>query len=62
VKNFAKITYLSFNTTAVFLHDLMVPENDFLKPGSAVGVFSWATLSSDYYRFELQVEWIRASQ
>jgi len=25
VKNFAKITFLSFNTTAVFLHDVMVP-------------------------------------
>jgi len=32
----------------------------FLKRGSAVGVFAWATLSSDC-RFELQVEWIRAS-
>jgi len=47
VKNFAKITFLSFNATAVFLHDVMVPENDFLKRGSAVGVFSWVTLSSD---------------
>jgi len=28
VKNFAKITFLSFNTTAVFLHDVMVSEND----------------------------------
>jgi len=31
VKNFAKITCLSFNTTAVFLHDVMVPENDVLE-------------------------------
>jgi len=61
VKNFAKLTFLSFNTTAVFLHDVMVPENDLLKRGSAVGVFSWVTLSSDY-RFELQVERIRASR
>jgi len=28
VKNLAKITFLSFNATAVFLHELMVPEND----------------------------------
>jgi len=27
VKNFAKRALLSFNTTAVFLHDVMVPEN-----------------------------------
>ena len=61
LKNFAKITFLSFNTTAVFLHDVMVPENDVLEGGSAVGVFSWVTLSSDC-RFQLQVEWIRASR
>jgi len=39
VKNFPKITFLSFNTTAVFLHDVMVPENDFLKRGNAGGAF-----------------------
>jgi len=34
VKNFAKITFLSFDTTnAVFLHDAMVPENDVLEAG-----------------------------
>jgi len=33
VKNFAKITFLTFNTTAVFLHDVMVPENDVLEAG-----------------------------
>jgi len=33
VKNFAKITFLSFNTTAVCLHDVMVPENDVLEAG-----------------------------
>jgi len=33
VKNFAKITFLSFNATAVFLHDVMVPENDVLEAG-----------------------------
>ena len=48
MKNFAKITFLNFNITAVFLHDVMVPENDFLKRCSAVGVFSLVTLSSDY--------------
>jgi len=55
VKNFAKITFLSFNTTAIFLHDVMVPKMTFLKRGSAIGVFSWVTLSSDC-RFQLQVE------
>jgi len=33
VKNSAKITMLSFNTTAVFLHDIMVSENDVLEAG-----------------------------
>jgi len=33
VKNFAKITFLGFNITAVFLHDVMVPENDVLEAG-----------------------------
>jgi len=33
VKNFAKITFLNFNTTAVFLHDLTMPENDVLEAG-----------------------------
>jgi len=32
-KNFAKITFLSFNITAVFLHDVMVSENDVLEAG-----------------------------
>ena len=55
VKSFAKITFLSFNTIAVFLHDVMVPENDVLEAGSAVDVFAWVTLSSNC-RFQLQVE------
>jgi len=55
VKNFAKITFLSFNTAAVFLDDVMVPENDVLDADSAVGAFSWVSLSSDY-RLQLQVE------
>jgi len=33
VKNFAKITFLSFNTTAVLLHDVIVQENDFPEAG-----------------------------
>jgi len=33
VKNSAKITLLRFNTTAVFLHDGMVSENDVLEAG-----------------------------
>jgi len=30
VENSAKITFLSFNSTAVFLHDIVVSENDVL--------------------------------
>ena len=33
VKNSAKITLLSFNTTAIFLHDVIVSENDVLEAG-----------------------------
>jgi len=33
VKNFAKITFLGFNITTVFLHDVMMPENDVLEAG-----------------------------
>jgi len=33
VKNFAKITFLSFNTTAVFLHDGMVLGKKVLEAG-----------------------------
>jgi len=43
VKNSAKVTLLSFNATAVFLHDVMVPENDVLEAGSAADVFTWIT-------------------
>jgi len=53
VKSFAKITFLSFYTIAVFLHDLMVPENDVLEAGSAFDVFAWVTLSSDC-RFQIR--------
>jgi len=39
VKNPAKVTLLlSFNTNAVFLHDVMVSENDVLEWGSAVSL------------------------
>jgi len=31
VKNFANLTLLSFNTSAVYLHDAMVSENDVLE-------------------------------
>jgi len=56
VKNSTKGTLLSFSTTAVFLHYVMVSEYDVLEVwGSDVGVFAWVTLSSDC-RFELQVE------
>jgi len=60
-KNSAKMTFHIFNTTAVFLRDVMMSENDVIEAGSAVGVFSWVTLSSDC-RFELEVECIRASR
>jgi len=33
VKNFTKLTLLSSNTTAVFLHDVIVSENDVLETG-----------------------------
>jgi len=33
VENSAKVTLLSFNTTVVFLHDVMVSENDVLEAG-----------------------------
>jgi len=33
VKNFAKKTFLSFNTIAVLLHDVMVPENGVREAG-----------------------------
>jgi len=59
VKNSAKVTLLSFNTTAVFLHHLMVSENDVLQAG-------WCSWCVCVGNFELrlsvwtQVEWIRA--
>jgi len=34
---------LSFNATAVFLHDVIVSENDVLEAGRAVDVFAWLT-------------------
>ena len=33
VKNSAKVTFLGFNTTAIFLHDVMVSDNDVLEVG-----------------------------
>jgi len=33
MKNSAKIALLSFNTTAVYLHDVVVSENDVLEAG-----------------------------
>ena len=38
VKNSAKITLLSFNTTAVFLHEVMESENDVREAGLCVFV------------------------
>jgi len=55
VKNSAKGA--CFNTTAVFLHEAIVSENDVLEAGyTAAGVFAWVNLSSADCRFELQVE------
>jgi len=47
VHNSAKVTLLRFNAAAVFPHDVMVSENDFLEAGSAVDVFAWSTYNSD---------------
>jgi len=44
VKNSAKITFLSFNTTAVFLHDVMVPENEVLEAGQC----SWCIFVGNF--------------
>jgi len=44
VTNFGKITFPSFNTTAVFLHDVMVPENDVLE----AGWYSWCILVGNF--------------
>jgi len=52
---------LSFNTTDILPHDVMVSENDALEACSGVDVFGWVTLSSDC-KFELQVEWVRANR
>jgi len=43
VKNSAKVTLLRFNATDVFLHGVIVSENDVLEAGSAVDVFTWLT-------------------
>ena len=43
MNNSEKVTLLSFNITAVFLHDVMVSENDILEAGRAVDVFAWLT-------------------
>jgi len=61
VKNSAKITLLTFNTTDVYLHDVMVSENDVLEAGWCI----WCVFVSN---FELRLsvwtamEWIRASR
>ena len=44
MKNSAKVTLLSFNTTAVFLHDVMVSENDVLE----AGLCSWCACVSNF--------------
>jgi len=55
VKNFAKITFRSFNTTAVFLHDVIVPENDFPEAGQC----SWCIFVGN---FELRLSAWTASR
>jgi len=40
VKNTAKSTLLSFSTTAVFRHDVMMSENDVLEAGWCTGRLS----------------------
>jgi len=61
VQSTAKTTLLSFDTTVVFLHDVMVSENDVL----AAGWCSWCVFAGN---FELRLsvwtatQWIRASR
>jgi len=60
VKNSAKATLLNFSKKAVFLHDIMVSENEMVSEnilcrGCADGVVAWVTLSANC-QFELQVE------
>jgi len=43
VKNSAKVTLLNFSKTAVFLHDIVVSENDVLEAGCADVAFAWVT-------------------
>ena len=43
MKNSAKVKLVSFNGTAVFLHDVIMSDNDVLEAGSAVDVFAWLT-------------------
>ena len=61
MKNSAKVTLLNFNRIDVFRHDVVVLEDEVLKPYSVVGVFTWGIQSFDC-RHELQVEWIRANR
>ena len=43
MENSAKVTLISFITTAVFPHDVMLSKNDVLETGSAIDVFAWVT-------------------
>jgi len=53
LKKSAKITLLSFNTTAVFLHDVMVSENYVLEAGWCIWCVFVSNCELDC-RFELQ--------
>ena len=44
MKNSAKITLLSFNKTAIFLHDVMVSENNVLEAGKC----SWCVFVGNF--------------
>jgi len=44
VKKSAKVILVSFNTTAAFLHDVMVSENDVLEAGSC----RWCVCVDDF--------------
>ena len=43
MQNSEKVRLVSLNATAVFPHDVMVPENHVLEAGSAGDVFAWLT-------------------
>jgi len=60
VTNPAKITLLSFNTTTVFLHDVMVSENDVLEAGWCIWCVFVGNVEIRLFVWT-EIEWTRAS-